>query len=344
MNVLAAVLVAVVATVFVTPPVSAQWLTRRTPGIPRTADGKPNLTAPAPRTADGHPDFTGLWAGAGGVGAWPDPTNVLPWAYETVLKRQDAFGKDHPAFKCLPTGPEPMSGFRRILQTPAMIAMLNENLTYRQIFMDGRELERDPHPTWMGYSVGRWEGDALVVDSVGFNDRTWLHIIGLPHTEALRVRERFVRRDLGHLDVEVTFTDPGAYTKPWSTRLDLRLVTDTEMLEAYCENSSDHWAGSWSDAQKSKVNVPAEILSKYVGVYSGLWAGMPRTVRFVMEAGELAVTIDGIRWQFPLVAHSDTQFMSAQGYVYDFVRTGAGPATQVVEHHVSGSYTFDRQR
>jgi hypothetical protein len=263
---------------------------------------------------------------------------------ETVRQRQDHFIKDRPSYKCLPSGPEPLSDPRRILQTPAMLAILNDDLTYRQIFMDGRDLEREPHPTWMGYSVGRWEGDALVVDSFGFNDKTWLHAVGLPHTEALRVRERFVRRDLGHIDIDVTFTDPGAYTKPWSTRVTLQLVADTEMMEAFCENSSEHWAGSWSDLQTSKVDVPPDVLAHYVGVYSGLWAGMPRTVRVTLDGRELAVTVDGIPWRFPLVAQSETLFVSSMGYPYEFVRSrGSEPATHVVEHHVSGSYRFARQ-
>jgi hypothetical protein len=117
---------------------------------------------------------------------------------------------------------------------------------------------------------GRWEGDTLVVDSVGFNDKTWTSRYGVSHTEALRVTERYRRSDFGHLQVEVTYTDPGAYAKPWGFTADLALAADTEMLEAICEKSSEHWAGSLSDAASAAVTVPPDVLARYVGVYSGL--------------------------------------------------------------------------
>jgi hypothetical protein len=154
-----------------------------TPGIPRTADGKPNLSAPPPRTADGHPDLTGLWQtrGAGGNIAERSigdlkPADVQPWAQALVKQRTENYGKDNPHYKCLPQGPvyATLGGMKRFLQTPAMIAIFDDDLTYRQIYMDGRALETDPNPSWMGYSVGRWDGDTLVVESNGFNDRTWL--------------------------------------------------------------------------------------------------------------------------------------------------------------------------
>src|SRR5262245_4579743 len=149
-----------------TMQVAAQWLTHPTPDIPRTADGKPNLAALAPRTADGKPDLTGLWAVAAPPQSPPDAI-VQPWAQALVRRRQEDFGKDRPSYQCLPSGPEILGSARRIVQTPTFVAILNDDLTYRQIFMDGRKLENDPNPTWMGYSVARWDGDALVVDSFG---------------------------------------------------------------------------------------------------------------------------------------------------------------------------------
>jgi hypothetical protein len=190
--------------------VAAQWLNYPTPGIPRLPDGKPNLAAPAPRTSDGKPDFTGLWTGFGGV-ADLKIDDAQPWARALIQQRTDNFGKDNPRYLCLPEGPTAANAaeaFRRILQTPAIIAILDNDLTYRQIFMDGRKLEADPNPSWMGYSVGRWEGDTLVVDSVGFNDRTWL-ARNYPHTESLRMTERYRRTDLGHLELEAMFRTPG---------------------------------------------------------------------------------------------------------------------------------------
>jgi hypothetical protein len=131
-----------------------------------------------------------------------------------VREREETYFKDRPAFNYQPTGPEPMLGWRRIIQTPSLIAIAYENLTYHLIFMDGRKLEANPERTRMGYSVGRWEGDTLVVDSFGFNDRTWLEGRGLPHTEALRTTERYVRRNVGQLQVELTVTDPGGIRIP----------------------------------------------------------------------------------------------------------------------------------
>src|SRR5215469_2492057 len=270
--------------------VAAQWLNHPTPGIPRTADGKPNLTAPAPRTSDGTPDLTGLWTGFGGV-ANLKLDDAQPWARALIQQRTDNFGKDNPSYLGLPDGPtaaaNPVEGFRRILQTPAIIAILYNDLTYRQVFMDGRKLETDPSPSWMGYSVGRWDGDALVVDSVGFNDRTWLNNRGYPHTDALRMTERYRRIDFGHLEIQATLQDPGAYARPWAVRVAAQLAADTEMVDIRCdpvESGREHWTGKISDAQKSGVKVAPEVLAKYVGVYKGVWARRPAWSRLLSPA------------------------------------------------------------
>jgi len=154
---------AIILTAFVAP-LTAQWLHHRSTGIPRTADGQPDLMAPAPRTADGKPDLTGLWempieTAVGNVAARNvgdlKPSDVQPWAQALVQQRSENFGRDNPRYQCLPQGPgySTAGGTRRFLQTPAMIVMLNDDLTYRQIFMDGRALETNPNPSWMGYSV-----------------------------------------------------------------------------------------------------------------------------------------------------------------------------------------------
>src|SRR5215470_7062739 len=234
----------IILTVFATV-LEAQWINYPTPGIPRTADGKPNLTAAAPHTADGKPDLTGLWQmlsadiAVGNVALRKPgdlrPADIQPWAQTLVQQRAENFGIENPRYQCLPDGPNYSTGqgFKIILQTPAMIVILQEDLTYRQIYMDGRALETDPNPIWMGYSVGHWEGDALVVESNGYNDRTWL-LGGYPHTEALRMTERIRRTDLGHLEMAVTFDDPEAYNKAWTFRLSARFAADTEMMEAVC--------------------------------------------------------------------------------------------------------------
>jgi hypothetical protein len=229
MRLLLAALILMMGTI----PAGAQWLDRPTPNIPRTHDGKPDLTAPAPRGPDGKPDLTGVWNGPAPVPR-ADPINAQAWVNDVVRQHQQDYYRKRPFFQCLPSGPEAerFGGWKRILQTPAALAILNDNLTYRVIHMDGRALETNPAPNWMGYSVGRWDGDTLVVDSVGFNDKTWLNASGQPHTEALRVTERYRRRDVGHLEVEVTFTDPAAYAKAWGFTANMALAADTEMLES----------------------------------------------------------------------------------------------------------------
>ena len=332
-----------------TMPAAAQWLNHPTPGIPRTADGKPDLTAPTPRTHDGKPDFTGLWNSPVQIGRPSvDPSDMQPWARDVVRRRTKEFFKSRPAFQCLPSGPETFNQnmgtivWKRLLQTPSLIAILNDDLTYRQIFMDGRALETAPNPSWMGYSVGRWEGDTLVVDSFGFNDRTWLNDRGLPHTEALRMTERYQRLDVGHLRIDVTFTDPSTYRKPLNLVVNMDLAADTEMLEAVCETSSDHW-GTPSE-RTSAVPVAPDVLARYVGTYSGVWAGRPRTVQVSLSGEELLATIDDATQPIPLMALSETLFESAEGLSYRFLRAGSGPATAVEEIHVSGDYKLERRR
>src|SRR5690242_1417710 len=259
-------------------PLPAQWLNHPTPGIPRTAAGKPNLTAPAPRTPDGKPDLTGLWQRispkyARNIAADLKPGEVQPWADALFKQRAEDFGKDHMGYKCLPWGPNYSNSERiaKIVQTPGLIVMLDEDLTYRQVYLDGRALEKEPSPSWMGYSVGHWEGSTLVVESNGFNDRTWLDRDGHPHSEALRLTERYRRPDFGHLEIEVTVNDPKVYAHPWTVALRAELRADTELLEAVCNEGDggerEHWVGKASDDQKSAVKVAPEILTKYAGTY-----------------------------------------------------------------------------
>ena len=217
---------------------AAQWVKQPTAGIPRAADGKPNLAAPAPKAPDGRPDLTGLWqlglevGYAANITADLAASDIQPWARELSKKRLEEFGKDDPEITgCIPGGPRHITrgGLSKIIQTPSIIVILFEDLSYRQIFLDGRELPRDPNPNWMGYSVGRWEGDTLVVTTAGFNDRTWLDFAGHPHSEALRMTERFRRRDFGHMDLQVTIDDPAVYAKPLTLNAGGTLAADTEL-------------------------------------------------------------------------------------------------------------------
>jgi hypothetical protein len=327
----------------------AQWLDRPTPGIPRTADGKPNLTAPAPRGPDGKPDLTGVWNGPVPETRF-DSANAQPSVNALVRQRQREYHKGRPSYNCLPSGPEAdkFAGWKRILQTPAAIAILNDDLTYRVIHMDGRELEANPAPSWMGYSVGRWEGDTLIVESVGYNDKTWLSRYGQPHTEALRVRERYRRSDFGHLEVEVTFTDPSLYPKPWGFTADMALAADTEMLESICERTSDQWAGSASGAATAAVTVPPDVLARYVGVYNGLYLGTKRTIDVSLSGGQLiarvtgSAAVDGGEMR-PLLPQTQTLFEGA-GIAYQFIVDDRGVATDLLEIHISGPERFPKQR
>ena len=317
----------------------AQWLNRPTPNIPRTSDGRPDLTAAAPRGADGHVDLSGVWNGRPAVIRVPD--DALTERSKTLIhEREENYFSDRPAFQCLPSGPETMVGWRRIIQTPSLIAIAHENLTYRLVYMDGRTLEPNPERTWMGYSVGRWESDTLVVDSFGFNDRTWLDGRGLPHTEALRTTERFVRRTVGQLQVELTVTDPGAFEKSWSTSYTLNFQADTDMVEGVCEDRT-RWIGRLSESEKAAVAVSPATLVRYVGVYSGLWGTLLRTVRVELEGGVLY--LNGVlNERVRLIPHSDWSFSGTDGLSFEFDPSG-NPAAFMVERHVSGDYRYTRQ-
>jgi hypothetical protein len=339
-----------------TTPASAQWLTHPTPGIPRTADGKPNLAAPAPRAPDGKPDLTGIWQRMSTYGrniaADLKPGDVQPWADALVKRRQEDLGTEHMSHQCLPWGPNYATSQRavKIVQTPSLILMLDEDLTYRQIHLDGRKLESNPNPNWMGYSVGRWEGDTLVVESFGFNDRTWLDSNGHPHTDALRTTERYRRRDFGQMDIEVTLDDPKAYARPWTVKFTAQLNADTELLEYVCNESPsrrEHYIGKASDDQKVKVSVPATVLSKYAGTYRELdnWgpAPHPRMITITVSDDALFAELAG-RGKTQLIAQSDTMFTGFFGLGIRFATDSQGLVTHLLEMHVSGDYRFTRMK
>jgi hypothetical protein len=340
-----------------TMPLAAQWLTHPTPGIPRTADGKPNLTAPSPRTADGKPDLSGLWQRFSpkyehNIAADLKPGEIQPWAEALVLQRTEDLGKDHMSVQCLPWGPGYSNSVRKakIVQTPGLILMLDEDLTYRQIFVDGRALETNPNPSWMGYSVGHWEGGTLVVESFGFNDRTWLDRDGHPHTEALRMTERYRRRDFGHLEIEITLNDPAVYARPWTVALSAELAADTELLESVCNESKkslEHWVGKASDDKKAEAKVAPEILAKYAGTYQelDLWGNgpHPRMIEITVSDQALFAELKG-RGKVQLVAQSETTFSGFNGLGIKFVRDGQGAVTHLLEMHISGDYRFRRTR
>jgi hypothetical protein len=241
---------------------AAQWLHYPTPGIPRLPDGKPHLNAPAPRTADAKPDLSGVWITPseklehpilGTIERTPEFLNIdaklsgglplQPWARDLTKARRADYTRNNPISHCLPEGPVMTltRGYRKIVQTPRLILILKEyNMTYRQIFTDGRPLPPEPQPSWNGYSVGRWYGDTLVVETIGFREGIWIDTGGHPITEAAKVTERFRRINFGRLEIELTVDDPKAFTKPWTVKLEQRLEPDTELLESVClENEKD---------------------------------------------------------------------------------------------------------
>jgi hypothetical protein len=226
-----------------------QWVNVPLPKTPRLPNGKPNLMAPVPKTGEGKPDLTGIWRNTDAryvadIAADGVQVPFQPWAQAVYKERKENLSKDRPSGRCLPHGvPDsmlvPATPFK-ILQTPAVTLILLENQGhFRQIFTDGRGFPKQTDPTWMGYSIGKWEGDTLVVDTVGFNDLTYLDSDGHPHTEAYHSTERFHRRDLGHLDYEITIDDPKAYTKPWTVSIPFELFADNELMESVCENERD---------------------------------------------------------------------------------------------------------
>ena len=237
----------------------AQWLHYATPGIPRLADGKPDLSAPAPRGADGKPDLSGVWAVKCGVYGLDScftrslffdlakdlktgDVQMTPWAAAIAAQRESRNHVDDPYGYCLPPGVPRIDfggGAFKILPTPGVTAFLYESLVgmiFRQVFTDGRSLPTIDEPTSLGYSIGHWDGDGFVVESTGFKDGGWLDTAkGRPNSDALRVTERFLRTDVGHMTLTVTIDDPKAYLKPWTVNAPLHLLPDTELLEVFCD-------------------------------------------------------------------------------------------------------------
>jgi len=242
----------------------AQWLKYPTAGVPRTADGKPNLSAPMPRAPDGKPDLSGIWLtgstncpqgtdaesltcgpelpmGREGINFGvnlPGGLPYQPWLAALAKKRTAEDSKSDPHIRCLPDTflrAYSLPHLLKFVQTPGLLVMLNEmNAGYRQVFIDGRPLPADPVPSWQGYSTARWEGDTLVIDSAGFLDDLWIDWNGSVITEAAKVRERIRRPDYGHLEIEVTVDDPTAYTRPWTVTLRQRIALNTELVDEIC--------------------------------------------------------------------------------------------------------------
>ena len=334
----------------------AQWVRYPTPGLPRTADGKPDLNAPARRNTEGKPDLSGLWRvdigyGYGGnIVANLADDEIMPWVDALYRQRVSDLGKDDPTTTaCLPRGPRHILGqvgglLVKVVQTPSLITMLYEDLAHRQIFMDGRPLPVDPNPNFMGYSVGRWEGDVLVVESIGFNDRTWLDYGGHPHTDALRMTERYRRVNLGRMDLQVTLRDPAAYRREWTVPVMVTLASDTELLEQVCNETGPagrtNLTGRTSEQQQ--ISIPAVTLEEYAGTYvADASVRLPfKTLRVRRIGTDLFLDIDGVG-KLLILPTSPTTF-TFRRFSLDFMRDTAGHVSQAVI--VQAGAVFARQR
>jgi len=240
---------AVALSVLVPLSLHAQWVNGPTPGLPRLADGKPDLNAPTPRASDGKPDLSGVWRASNASGKYvlrlgADLSDIplTPQGRALYNKRLAADGAGRPAERCLPHGLPLDMMFRgspiRIVQTPTMVVMLLEIANhFRQIPTYKRELIEDFQPTWYGYSTGNWDGDDFVVDTRGFNDETWLDNRGLPHSDAMHLTERFKRVNVGRMTLTLTVEDPKIFTKPWNVPLSYDLMADTDLYEDMCDNN-----------------------------------------------------------------------------------------------------------
>jgi hypothetical protein len=267
---------AVVFTVFVLTSSAhvtfGQWVTYPTPNVPRLADGKPDLKAPAPRQPDGKPDFIGFWQPDRvrdctadlasrvrltqpckpgekvtvplGPASVPGGMPLQSWAADLVKQRTADLSKDDPHARCQPDNyPRTywLPHYTKIFHVPGLLLMLNEwNAQYRQIYTDGRPLPEDMHPIYSGYSIGKWVGDTFVITTKGFRESEWLDVPGHPITSAASMTERITRPNYGTLNLVITVDDPKAYTRPWTVDMNMKIMIDTQMIDEFClENEKD---------------------------------------------------------------------------------------------------------
>jgi len=256
----AAAAAGVLAALLASAPATAQWLGYATAHVPRKADGKVDMTAPAPRLANGKPDFSGIWISdrtepgqdtISDTSSLPSGRHMAnmgvdfegglpyqPWQLPIVKRRTENLAIEDPHIRCLPDFFLRAYGLPHMLKfvhTSDLLVMLNEmNAGYRQVFTDARALPDTPAPSWQGYSSAKWDGDTLVVDTIGMRDDTWIDWNGSVVTEAAKIREEIRRLDFGHIEIKATVDDPKGYTKPWTVTLRQRVVVDAELIDEVC--------------------------------------------------------------------------------------------------------------
>jgi hypothetical protein len=344
--------------ILLSAPAAAQWVRQPAVGIPRLADGRPDAAAPVPRTSDGKPDLSGLWllplhpGYVANIAADLEPGDVQPWAAAVYDERIGNLGKDDPGtIGCLPLGPRHVTGGGtvsrvKIVQTPGLIVMLYEDLAYRQIFMDGRNLPPDPFPSFMGYSVGHWEGDELVVESIGFKERTWLDFGGHPHSQSLLITERYVRTSFGHMQRHLTIDDPKTFNRPIALQAAMTLEPDTELLEYICaETPADRFNLIGRTDDERQVKVDPELLRRYVGVYDVKEPNVfgIQTLTISLAGSRLSIDFNG-KGRVPMMPMSTTMFSPRLLGTYEFVTGADGVVTHVRIHGIEGTNTAVRRR
>lgn len=331
---------------------SAQWLNFHQPGIPRTPDGKPNLTAPVPRTPDGKPDLSGLWEPEASpyrfdvIQDVKDEGIFRPAAEALFLERAADLRRDNPVTHCLPAGPSAIfaagsTRLYRIMQSPTVIAVLYELSGFRQIYTDGRELPKDPNPTWMGYSIGHWDGDTLVVESAGFNDKTWLDMVGHPHSERLKVTERFHRVDFGHMQLQLTYDDPETLVRPLTISLAVHYAADTDLLEYVC-NENERDTQHLVSTAKAKTQPSPAVLDKYTGEYK--FREGPAGSSAFFGPTQIVSLIHGQLYMkdFPLVPQTETRFDSTAATI-EFFLDSTGAVTHFILSAAEGDAIYERK-
>jgi hypothetical protein len=269
-----------------------------------------------------------------------DTGDIQPWAEALFLKRVRESRKDSPLAKCMPVSLPYHQFFNltRLVQTPGLMLIIHEspNSPHRTVFTDGRDLPKDPNPTYMGYSVGRWDGDAMVVTTAGFNDKGWLDSAGHPQTESLRITERFHRRDFGHMDFEITIDDPKVFTKPFTIKTQRTLQTDTELLEDVCENerSRAHFS----------VDTTFKLSPKVAATYAGVYELAPGRDITVTAVDDLLFVRGLNEPRLPLIPTSNTKFMStATPAGFEFVTDTRGRVTHVIVRGQAGEQKAARK-
>jgi len=309
---------------------------------------------------DGKPDLSGLWGlNPGGYSfnyaADLKPEDIQPWAADLYKQRQATMGRENPSSTgCLPKGPHANTTaflMEKFIQTPGVLVVLVEDMTYRQIHLDGRALPQNPDPSFMGYWSAHWEGDTLVAEGNGFKDSIWLDAGGHPVTDALHITERYRRLDFGHIEITKTIEDPKAFNKSFSFVIKAELVPDTEILEFVCaENEKDrqHLVGTSADNKPPAVKLAPEILAQYVGSYEFAFPEnptVPATWNITLTGGQLFMDNEG-KGRAALVPVTETVFYRGTTR-FEFFRGVQGDAQGKVTHftqtYVEGDLKYTRK-